>query len=885
MADTPLISRPTAFITWAHTRPWQPMNSNAWAQTVENLARRLRDGGVDVRFDLWTGRDTSVDWTRWGQRMVEESDYVVIAMDPQWVGQWRGSDKPSAGTGVTLEADTLKGLLQINQRNFQRKTLIALLHPWGPEVIPADLRRLNRFVVDQPGQTGFGQFEQLLDALTANASTTPTLPDIVDGRVAGASPDLASSTLKDDEERIDSLEVTFDPIEQLEAVVDQIPYVHHELINRVDEYAQISAYLRGTTTAGTPMVVLAGGPGVGKSALSHHWSRTNRKHFPGGELYARLNDFRFRGAVAVGEVLGQFLRVLNVREESIPVGLPERSRLFRRLTSNAAFLVVLDDVRYPAEFVALVPPGPGSAVIATSSHTPKDLIAAGVQLVPVEPLANTHSQLLLGSVIGRARLVAERGAARRLAVLCCGLPVALTVCAGRLASRPAWSIQSLVDDVERALNQPSPSSTRTKQAAINACFDRCTSDMSNLERLVYAAIGLHPGPVTSEDMISAVWPEVDASNILENFAGSRIIEDAGRGRYRMHDLLRAHARSTAELWLTDRERQALMQRTIDFYVQSTRNMDQALIPHRLRLANSGNPAAGVSFAGRREAFRWFEAERDNIVCALRAAFDRGLDEQVWCLGEALWPAYDYHKHPGEAAEMFALAAASAKRVANIEAEARMRAQLARAYLDLRLLPKAREEIIQAVELAAHGSNSHLSASIVEWRGTVQLHEGLLSQAVASFETARAEFVAIGESRGVALQDYLIGQATLLMGKAVESMDHLAQAARNDALNDDTLMHLRIQLLLGQAAGLVGQTARARAILKKVVTEADKLDAGECVARAEEALAEVALAEENFEVARAHLKRALAIYRKMHHDRAGEIAEALKQVPRPGLERG
>ncbi|WP_460461615.1 hypothetical protein, partial [Arthrobacter alkaliphilus] len=34
--------------------------------------------GVNVSLDLWSETDPSVDWTRWGQRQVQDCDLVII---------------------------------------------------------------------------------------------------------------------------------------------------------------------------------------------------------------------------------------------------------------------------------------------------------------------------------------------------------------------------------------------------------------------------------------------------------------------------------------------------------------------------------------------------------------------------------------------------------------------------------------------------------------------------------------------------------------------------------------------------------------------------------------------------------------------------------------
>lgn len=52
------------------------------------------------------------------------------------------------------------------------------------------------------------------------------------------------------------------------------------------------------------------------------------------------------------------------------------------------------------------------------------------------------------SVVGHARPDAEPEATRRLVELCDGLPLALRICAARLAARPQWPVARLVDRLD-----------------------------------------------------------------------------------------------------------------------------------------------------------------------------------------------------------------------------------------------------------------------------------------------------------------------------------------------------------------------------------------------------------------------------------------------------
>lgn len=130
---------------------------------MRTFAELLVGNGVDADLDLWHQHDTGIDWTRWGQRRVNECDFVIIAISTAWKQRWEGTNAPTVGAGAAAEADTLKGQFNTNQEEFQRRTLVVLLPGVSLQDLPADLHRLNRSVVSTIDAAGI---EDLLRKLT-----------------------------------------------------------------------------------------------------------------------------------------------------------------------------------------------------------------------------------------------------------------------------------------------------------------------------------------------------------------------------------------------------------------------------------------------------------------------------------------------------------------------------------------------------------------------------------------------------------------------------------------------------------------------------------------------------------------------------------------------
>ena len=138
-----------ALVSWAHKdESWTKKESAAWEAEVMEFTLALRQNGIDADIDLFYSHDNLADWTRFGQKAVEESEYVLVAISKAWAERWSGTNKPNVGAGVAVEADTLKGLFNSDQDALQNKLKIVVLGSKSASEIPHDMARFQRFPVD-----------------------------------------------------------------------------------------------------------------------------------------------------------------------------------------------------------------------------------------------------------------------------------------------------------------------------------------------------------------------------------------------------------------------------------------------------------------------------------------------------------------------------------------------------------------------------------------------------------------------------------------------------------------------------------------------------------------------------------------------------------------
>src|SRR5574341_685052 len=223
--------------------------------------------------------------------------------------------------------------------------------------------------------------------------------------------------------------------------------------------ARLGAVLVGDrdgAAGSTVMVVVSvvtGKAGVGKSALAVHVAHQLRPRFPDGQLYVDLRGLEPR-ALDPALVLGWFLRALGVDRDLVPEDVDQRAGLYRSLLADRRVLVVLDNAADAAQVRLLLPAGAGNAVLVTSRERLAGLAMSDA--IDLEVLAPEQAMELLGRIAGADRIAAEPEAARAIAALCGGLPLALRVAGVRLAAKPHWRLGRLANrlgDPHRRLHE------------------------------------------------------------------------------------------------------------------------------------------------------------------------------------------------------------------------------------------------------------------------------------------------------------------------------------------------------------------------------------------------------------------------------------------------
>ncbi|GLX03398.1 tetratricopeptide repeat protein [Microbispora sp. NBRC 16548] len=386
-----------------------------------------------------------------------------------------------------------------------------------------------------------------------------------------------------------------------------------------------------------PLVVsLYGRAGVGKSALAARFAHEVIGEFPDGQLYFDLRGAD--GAVRPEEVLAAFLRALGVRLTTDPGGLAELQKLWWTWTKDLRVLIFLDNAQSAEQVRVLIPPEPGCAVIVTSRQP---LFLRNRYDRQLAVFTEAQGVELLARLAGDERVAADLDSALAIVRLCDRLPLAISICGGRLATRDRWSLRELADrlaDERRRLGQLEVGAQidRSVRASLQLSYDDCTGIQRRLLRL----LGLLPAPDmqawVAGDLLGA--SELDGADQLEALVDAQLAECSGRDvtgrmRYRLHDLVRLFAREVAVREEPEERRRAAVERVLYGYRRRAESAATERWPQDWR--RRGVRAGGESGdSGEISSAAWFTAERLALLSAVHMARSQELWDLAWATGRA-----------------------------------------------------------------------------------------------------------------------------------------------------------------------------------------------------------------------------------------------------------
>jgi Tfp pilus assembly protein PilF len=517
----------------------------------------------------------------------------------------------------------------------------------------------------------------------------------------------------------------------------QLPSPTRDFVGRAAELAALTTFAEG---AAGPLAIstVAGGGGVGKTALAVHWAHQVADRFPDGQLYLNLRGFDPSGApMPPGEAIRNLLDAFGVPAEQLPTSLDAQAGLYRSLIAGRRMLVLLDNARDSDQVRPLLPGTSGCLVLVTSRNRLTGLITGhGARHLPIDVLPDPQARSLLSARLGADRIAGEPAATDEILAYCGGVPLALSIVAGRVQTEPHLSLASVAEDLREArlgaLADDDPA------VSLPTVFSWSYAALTAEQTRVLGLLAIAPGPDIGLRAAAnlAGLPGTRARALLRGLAQVSLIDQDAAGRYRMHDLVRHHAADRAATDQTPADREAALRRLAAFFLHTAYAGNQILPPPRQPFElDLPTPEEPHPLADEAAVVAWFEAEHSGILATQQLAAARGWHHVVWQLAGTLENFHDRREHRHDNATVWQAGLAAAVQLDDPTIRARAYRGFGRALSRADRLPEALDHLRQAVTLTEEVGDVQGQADVHRQIGSILSRRGEHERALEHCEQA------------------------------------------------------------------------------------------------------------------------------------------------------
>jgi tetratricopeptide (TPR) repeat protein/DNA-binding XRE family transcriptional regulator len=594
-----------------------------------------------------------------------------------------------------------------------------------------------------------------------------------------------------------------------------LPAAPRIFVGRRTESDRVTAAARSAQgeSAGTVAIwAVDGMAGVGKTALVLQIAHRLTESFPDGQmfldLYGYTKDMAPRGA---GDALAALLQALAVPPQRIPADSAARAALYRQQLAGTRTLIVLDNAADEAQVRPLLPGTGGCLVLITSRKHLRALDEA--HTVSLDVLPTSEAVALFRQIAGPDR-VADPALAEQAATLCAGLPVALRIAAALLRHRSSWSLEYLVGRLSSASPGLAPFADAERELA--AIFDLSLAALPEEYRVLYRRLALIPGADTDAYAAAALLGSDPrrTERLLEDLLDHNLLIQQLPGRYRWHDLIRAHARALAQDEPAA-EREAALDRLLDYYQYTAGRADVAIARFPRAAPEGAAPDHAPALAEPEEAKTWLRAERVNLLAALRHAGTHAHHQRSVALTAGLATMLRIDGPWAQAITLHSAAAAIAQQIGDRRGEAAALMEVGRAQgLTGDWAANARKQE-KARDLYRDLGDQLGQASALTGLGTARRMLGDCAGAVPDLVRALDLYRDLGDQLGQASALTQLGDARRALGDFPGALRDLEAALKlwhglgNRPGQGDTLDRLgMVRLTIGDIAGALLDLASA-----------------------------------------------------------------------------
>ncbi|HKS44750.1 MAG TPA: BTAD domain-containing putative transcriptional regulator [Amycolatopsis sp.] len=424
----------------------------------------------------------------------------------------------------------------------------------------------------------------------------------------------------------------------------RLPWPLCQLPPPLTDFSGRAAELTALTNA-TPVTVISGEPGAGKTALAVQVAHRMSVAFPDGQLFIPLN-----GTAAprdIGAVLTDLLRALGVSGPMVPEDPYARAAAYRGMLTGRRVLVVLDDAADAAQTRPLLPGTPGCAVLVTSRRKLTGL--EGARRLQLGPLSDRDAQQLLGRIAGAERVRDQAPAAERIAAACGNLPLALRIAGTRLAIRPNLGLAALAGRLEDKVRRLDELTTSDLQ--VRGSIALSYQALSPRAQVALRAISRCRNAGQPAWAVTALINHPAADGLIEELVESSLLQPigvdrTGEPRFRLHDMVRLYAAELGATMDSGADRIASVRGLVDAAIGLADAAARKLSPGELAPAELPPQPLPAGLVARLTANpeAWFAAERANLMTAIGSVCALGWHSEAALLVDRLAVYLRLHEH-------------------------------------------------------------------------------------------------------------------------------------------------------------------------------------------------------------------------------------------------
>ena len=515
----------------------------------------------------------------------------------------------------------------------------------------------------------------------------------------------------------------------------------------------VNAALDGLDGAVRAILIHAvdGMPGVGKTVFSVHAAHHFADRFPDGNLFVELHGHTpGQAPVPAGEALDSLLRAVGVDPAVIPPKLEDRARLWRDRMAGKRILLVLDDAADHDQVRPLLPGTAGSLVLITSRHRLPAL--DGVSPLTLDVLSPAQAVDLLERLAGLTTDADRRDerAVAEIAERCGYLPLAISLAGAQLRAHPRWTARYLADLLtgEHERLEHLAAGDRSVSASFSMSFRHLPGTQQRLFRL----LGVHPGPEIDAYAAAALIDGSvrEARRCLESLRADHLIQETAPGRYQLHDLLRAYARTLTTDLDPDDHRHAL-HRVLTYY----RYTAQTANAHLPAYQTSTNPRMTTAPAdmppvdNHADAQAWFTAELPTLTACVQHAAAGGDKHHAIHLAVTLQPFLRLNDYTEQARQTHRTALAAAVHIDDRPGQASACTNLGRLQYQQAEYEAAADNHIHALRLYTELGDRLGQANALDNLGDVRRQRGEYDAAADNHVHALRLYTELGDRLGQA----------------------------------------------------------------------------------------------------------------------------------------